>query len=89
MQILCFVNPMHLFMPPFCSGCPGSINSTRMPNLTHQALKRVKPKAPVEPNGDPLSDRMTKGIPYCRKIPAKAKPVASTFCCGIKQKAKM
>jgi hypothetical protein len=59
-----------------------------MPNLTHQALKRVKPKAPVEPKGDPLSDRITWGMPYFRKILSKAIRDASTFCRGIKQKSK-
>ena len=37
-----------------------------MPSLSHQADSRVRPPAPVEPNGAPLSQRIARGSPWRR-----------------------
>src|ERR1700722_441376 len=51
-----------------------------MPNFTHQALKRVSPNAPVEPKGEPLSTRITRGKPFFRKRSLQASRLSRTFC---------
>ena len=52
---------------PFCCGCPGSIRSCAIPSLIHHADSCVSPPAPVEANGEPLSDRITCGRPNASK----------------------
>ena len=42
-----------------------------MPSLIHHADNRVRPPAPVEPNGEPLSQRMAHGNPWRRNAAAK------------------
>ena len=57
---------MHALVRPFCCGAPGSMRSRRMPSLTHWSDKRVRPPAPVEAKGGPLSLRMARGRPSSR-----------------------
>ena len=42
-----------------------------MPSLIHHADSRVRPPAPVEPNGEPLSQRIAVGKPWWRNAAAK------------------
>src|SRR6266496_3665634 len=46
---------------PFCSGCPGVMNSTPIPKAVHHALNRVSPAGPLDPKGLPLSTRIIAG----------------------------
>ena len=53
---------------PFCSGCPGSIRSCRMPKRNHHIDSRVSPPGARLANGAPLSDRIPPGNPCLRNI---------------------
>src|SRR6059036_2947514 len=49
---------------PFCSGCPGSMSSGRMPRRTHHAESFDRRANVVVANGTPLSLRIRVGNPY-------------------------
>ncbi len=56
---------------PFSCGEAGWMKCGSMPSLIHHADSRVRPPAPVRPNGEPLSLRMARGNPWRRTPPQR------------------
>src|SRR5271166_69789 len=76
---------------PFCCGLPGSIKSTMMPIFVVQAVILLSPKAPLEPKGPPLSQRIAFGrasdpiiLHNCSKLPFWLSAASQNFlrCCS-------
>ena len=62
-----FKSSMHPFMAPVLAWLPGLIRSGRMPSWIHHFDNSLTPPTESEANGAPLSVRMARGSPYCRK----------------------
>jgi hypothetical protein len=56
---------------------PGTMRSSRMPSRSSQTASDVRPPAPVDANGGPLSDRMALGTPNSRNAESSTLRTAS------------